>query len=90
MWKTKFTPKVVRQDDRRVRVEIWNEIEEVGTLYYESPKMGWNNKPIITNNYVCIDAHIDVFAEEIKKHSPNVEPKEIIQWGNEAIKKQSS
>jgi hypothetical protein len=89
MWKTKFTPKVVRQDDRKVRVEIWNEEEEVGTLYYETPKVGWKNKPLSTNHYVCVDAHIEQFAGLIKKDSPNVKPKEIIEWGNEAIKKAS-
>ena len=86
MWKTKYTPKVVRQDDRHVRVEIWNEEEEVGTLYYESPKVGWINKPISTNNYVCVDAHIEYFAGLLKDDKEDITPKEIIEWGNEAIK----
>ena len=89
MWKTKFTPKVVRQDDRRVRVEIWNENEEVGTLYYETPKVGWTNKPLYGNNHVCVDAHIELFASMIKEESPTIQPKDIIKWGNEAIKKAS-
>lgn len=89
MWTTRFTPKVVRQDDRRVRVEIWDEREEVGTLYYETPKIGWVNKPIAPKNYVCVDAHIDRFSELLKEDSPNVQPKEIIEWGNQAIRTQS-
>ncbi len=86
MWKTLFIPKVVRQDDRHVRVEIWNEMEEVGTLYYESPKVGWVNKPISTKNYVCVDAHIEYFATLLKTDHPEVTPKDILEWGNEAIK----
>jgi len=86
MWKTLFTPKVIRQDDRHVRVEIWNTFEEVGTLYYERPKVGWNKKPISSNEWVCVDAQIDYFAHEIKNVTPEVTPKEIIEWGNEAIK----
>lgn len=86
MWKTKYTPKVVRQDDRHMRVEIWNDMEEVGTLYYESPKVGWINKPVSTNNFVCVDAHIEYFAGLLKDDKEEVTPKDIIGWGNEAIK----
>jgi hypothetical protein len=86
MWKTLFTPKVTRQDDTHVRVEIWNDEEEVGTLYYERPKKDFNRKPVFGNNWVCVDAHIEYFANMIIKDHPEVDPKDIIGWGNEAIK----
>ena len=89
MWKTKLTPKVRRQDDTHLRVEIWNDFEEVGTLYFERPKIGWTKKPISTNEWVCVDAHIDYFAHELKAIDKDVTPKDIIEWGNEAIKKAS-
>ncbi len=85
MWKTLFIPKVTRQDDTHARVEIWNEMEEVGTLYYERPKVGWTKKPISTNEWVCVDAHIEYFSALIEDH--DVTPKEIVEWGNDAIKK---
>ena len=86
MWKTKFTPKVVRQDDRHIRVEIWNEVEEVGTLYFERPKVGWTKKPISTGEWVCVDAHIENFAHEVGGNPDNFQPKDIIEWAREAIK----
>ncbi len=85
MWKTLFTPKITRQDDTHARVEIWNEFEEVGTLYYERPKLQWTNKPLSMNRWVCVDAHIDYFAKLVMDKDPQVTPRDITQWGSELI-----
>ena len=87
MWKNNFYPIVRRQDDGSVRVEIWNDMEEVGTLYFDRPKRGWNKKPILSKEWACIDAHIEYFGEILKDQYPDVTSKDIIEWGREEIRK---
>jgi hypothetical protein len=33
-----------------------------------------------------VDAHIESFASLLKEDHPDVTPKDILEWGNEAIK----
>lgn len=89
MWKTLFTPKVTRQDDTHVRVEIYDDVEEVGTLYYERPKIQWTNKPLSLNKWVCVDAHIDTFARMVQEKDPQVTPSDITKWGSELVSEAS-
>ena len=81
MWK--YTPKVEKIDEDHIRVEIWDEREEVGTLYYERPKVGWIKKPVTTRQWVCVDARVDNLAIQLNEESPS--PKQIIEWGMKAI-----
>ena len=46
---------VIKISDTRVAVEITllNEVS-LGVLYYEKPKMGWTNKPIMPTKWLSL------------------------------------
>lgn len=55
---------------------------EMAALYFEQPKKGWTNKPIMPNKWTCVDAQIT------DKHiyiNGLVEPKDLVGWGQELI-----
>lgn len=59
----------------RVCVEINYSGASLGILYFEKPKRGWNNKPILPTKWACVDAKIEglyIYGGE------NITPKEII------------
>ena len=55
--------------------------EEVAVLYFERPKKGWTNKPILSNKFTCVDAKIYGVL-----YNDNITPKDIINMCQEYIK----
>jgi hypothetical protein len=51
-------------------------------LYYEKAKRGWTNKPIVSNQYRCIDAKI---SNPTIYEDGTIEPKDLVGWGQELI-----
>lgn len=74
---------VTRLSDTRVAVEITllNEVS-LGILYFEKPKMGWTNKPILPTKWRCIDAKV----EGVYQYKGNsITPTELMKWAQELV-----
>jgi hypothetical protein len=62
-------------DPNRIRVVVSYTGIELGTLYFERAKVGFNKKPIGLNSWACVDAKVEglyVYGGE------NITPKDII------------
>ena len=64
----KATITVITEDRVAVEITLLNEVS-LGVLYYERPKQGWVNKPIMPTRWRCIDANVEG----------------VYQWGGEKI-----
>ena len=77
-----LTPTVYHLDDGRIRITMSVGDTEVAALYYERPKKGWTNKPIMPTKWRCVDANIQ---EKFIYINGLVEPKDLVGWGQEII-----
>jgi hypothetical protein len=73
---------IQRLTDTRVVVEIKDKNGSKGILYFEKPKIGWVNKPIIPSKWACVDAEI---SELYKDGEYDISPKDIIGRAQELI-----
>jgi hypothetical protein len=64
-----------RMDLHRVRVIITYLGHELGVLYFERVKQGFNLKPIGMNSWACVDAKIEGLYEYGGEH---ITPKDIV------------
>lgn len=68
--------------DTRVAVEITDTNGKVGILYFEKPKIGWVNKPILPTRWACVDAEISGLYES---GEIDITPKDIIKHVQDLI-----
>ena len=81
-WKDILTPTIDVLNEDRVRVVLEVEGIEVGVLYFERAKKGWNTKPIRQNGWACVEAKVEglyVYGGE------SATPKELVAWCQELI-----
>lgn len=79
----KLTYSVDKFSDDRCRVEVGISGMTLGVLYFEKPKRGWGNKPIVYNDWVCIDGDVQGLYEY---GGEDITPKDIIRRCQEIIK----
>jgi len=67
----------------RVAVEILLKEEvSLGVLYYERPKAGWTNKPVMPTRWRCVDAKV----EGVKVWGgDDISPKDLMVWAQEKV-----
>ena len=65
---------IEEMENGRVRIIIYVDGEEVGVMYYEIAKRGFNNKPISMNRWVCVDAKITKLYDMVG----GITPKDIM------------
>ena len=81
-YKNILTPTLTKMDDGTIRIIFSMNEEEMVCLYYEIAKKGWNNKPILSNKWRCIDAKV---SNPIIYENNMMEPKDLVGWGQELI-----
>ena len=93
----KLTCKIEDLSEDRVSVEILFEGKySLGLLYYENPKVGWTNKPIMSERWRCVDANIEglkvYLAEDNESAKGRVKisvkeftPKDLMVWAQEQV-----
>jgi hypothetical protein len=82
-WREYITPELEWLEKDRVRIVLRVEDQELGTLYFEKAKKGWNTKPIQQNGYACVEAKVEglyVYGGD------SITPKEIVAWCQELIR----
>ena len=82
-WKEHITPTIELLEEDRVRIILEVGGQELGTLYFEKAKKGWNTKPIRQNGWACVEAKVEglyVYGGE------SATPKEIVAWCQELIR----
>ena len=82
-WKDKLKCKITDLSESKVSVEItlFNEVS-LGILYYENPKQGWSNKPIMPSRWRCVDAKVEgvrVWGGD------DISPKDLMVWAQEKV-----
>lgn len=82
-WKDKLKCKITDLSESKVSVEItlFNEVS-LGILYYENPKQGWSNKPIMPSRWRCVDAKVEglyVYGGE------SLTPRDLMEWAQERV-----
>lgn len=69
----------------KIRVVIYHQDDEIGVMYYERAKHGYNNKPIISG-WTCVDAKVDkiynIYNDITPKDILDFVQKEIIKFTN--------
>lgn len=82
-WRDKLTCKIFDLSDDKVSVEILlNGEYSLGILYYENPKVGWTNKPIMSDRWRCVDAKVErlyVYGGE------SLTPKDLMVWAQQQV-----
>ena len=76
-WKDIVTPTLEWLEEDRVRVILHVDQVEVGVLYFERAKKGWNRKPIQQNGFACVEAKVEglyVYGGE------SATPKDLVAW----------
>ena len=77
----KGTVTVITEDRVAVEITLLNEVS-LGVLYYERPKQGWVNKPIMPTRWRCIDANVEgVYQWGGEK----ITPTELIMWAQDLV-----
>ena len=77
----KGTISVITEDRVAVEITLLNEVS-LGVLYYERPKQGWVNKPIMPTKWRCVDANVEgVYQWGGEK----ITPTELIAWAQELV-----
>lgn len=72
---------VITEDRVAVEITLLNEVS-LGVLYYERPKQGWVNKPIMPTKWRCVDANVEgVYQWGGEK----ITPTELIAWAQELV-----
>ena len=79
---TDFIYKMDKMEDRIRFIISFNE-QEVGSLYFEKAKRGFNRKPIGMDAWVCVDAKIEKLYEV---SDYEIFPKEIVEVCQKMIK----
>ena len=74
---------VTRLNDTTAVVEITllNEVS-LGIIYFEKPKVGWVNKPIVPTKWRAIDAKVEG-VYHYKKGS--ITPTQLVKWAQELV-----
>lgn len=80
---TDFVYKMDVIEEGRIRFIISFNEEEVGSLYFERAKIGFNRKPIGMDAWVCVDAKIERLYEV---SDYEIFPKEIVEVCQKMIK----
>lgn len=80
---TDFNYKMDKMDNDIIRFIISFNEEEVGSLYFEKAKRGFNRKPIGMDAWVCVDAKIERLYEV---SDYEIFPKEIVEVCQKMIK----
>jgi hypothetical protein len=81
-WKDIVTPTIESLTEDRVRVVLQVEGIEVGVLYFEKAKKGWNTKPIRQSGWACVEAKVEglyVYGGE------SATPKDLVAWCQQLI-----
>ena len=77
----KGTISVITEDRVAVEITLLNEVS-LGVLYFERPKQGWVNKPIMPTKWRCTDAKVEgVYQWGGEK----ITPTELIKWAQELV-----
>lgn len=63
------------EEDRCRIVVSYEDIKELGTLYFEPPKKKWSTKPIMDMKWACVDAKVEGLYEW---GGENLTPKDIV------------
>ena len=79
---TDFIYKMDKMEER-IRFIISFKEQEVGSLYFEKAKRGFNKKPIGMDAWVCVDAKIERLYE-VSEYE--IFPKEIVEVCQKMIK----
>ena len=79
---TDFIYKMDKMEER-IRFIISFKEQEVGSLYFEKAKRGFNKKPIGMDAWVCVDAKIERLYEV---SDYEITPKEIVETCQKMIK----
>ena len=75
------TVTIITEDRVAVEITLLNEVS-LGVLYFERPKLGWVNKPIIPTKWRCVDANVEgVYQWGGEK----ITPTELIKWAQELV-----
>ena len=75
------TVTIITEDRVAVEITLLNEVS-LGVLYYERPKQGWVNKPIMPTRWRCVDANVEgVYQWGGEK----ITPTELIAWAQELV-----
>ena len=80
---TDFIYKMDRMENDIIRFIISFNEQEVGSLYFEKAKRGFNRKPIGMDAWVCVDAKIERLYEVVDYE---ITPKEIVEVCQNMIK----
>lgn len=80
---TDFNYTMDRIEEGRIRFIISFNEEEVGSLYFERAKIGFNRKPIGMDAWVCVDAKIERLYEV---SDYEIFPKHIVEVCQKMIK----
>jgi len=79
----KLTCKIEDLSEDRVSVEILFEGKySLGLLYYENPKVGWTNKPIMSERWRCVDAKVEGLYVV---GGDSLTPRDIMVWAQEQV-----
>ena len=84
-WREVIIPTVSVLDNDRVRIVLEAYNQEIGVLYFERAKRGWNKKPL-THGWTCVDAKVEglyIYGGD------SITPKEIVSWCQELIQESS-
>lgn len=82
-WRDKLECKITDLSEDRVSVEITllGDIT-LAILYYENPKSGWSNKPIMPDRWRCVDAKV----EGLYVHGgESLTPRDLMEWAQEMV-----
>ena len=75
------TVTVITEDRVAVEITLLNEVS-LGVLYFERPKLGWVNKPIMPTKWRCVDANVEgVYQWGGEK----ITPTELIAWAQDLV-----
>ena len=75
------TISVITEDRVAVEITLLNEVS-LGVLYFERPKLGWVNKPIMPTKWRCVDANVEgVYQWGGEK----ITPTELIAWAQDLV-----
>ena len=89
------TISVITEDRVAVEITLFNEVS-LGVLYFERPKQGWVNKPIMPTKWRCVDANIEGLkvhlAEDnesakggVKISVNEITPKQLVEWAQTLV-----
>jgi len=89
------TISVITEDRVAVEITLFNEVS-LGVLYFERPKQGWVNKPIMPTKWRCVDANIEGLkvhlAEDnesakggVKISVNEITPKQLVEWAQKLV-----